>query len=93
MVTKAAECHRRLGHEVFRRLADLNRKCLLGGDDPSPDAFVQALEQKACEPSVLGKLRHIFASTSRAVPRAAFTPATCGSRGPATRGLPKHGDR
>jgi transposase InsO family protein len=58
-VTKACECHRRLGHEGFRRLADLNRKCLLGGDDPSPDAFVQALEQKACEPCVLGKLRRI----------------------------------
>jgi transposase InsO family protein len=56
-LTKAWECHRRLGHVGFRRLADLKRKCLLGADDPSPAAFVQAREQKACEPCVLGKLR------------------------------------
>jgi hypothetical protein len=43
----------------FRRLADLNHKCLLGADDPSPAASMQAREQKACEPCVLGKLRRI----------------------------------
>jgi hypothetical protein len=46
-LTKAWECHRRLGHVGFRRLADLKRKYLLGADDPSPAAFVQAREQKA----------------------------------------------
>jgi hypothetical protein len=56
-LTKAWECHRRLGHVGFRRLADLRRKGLLGAGDPSPAAFVQAREQKACEPCVLGKLR------------------------------------
>jgi hypothetical protein len=58
-LTKAWECHRRLGHVGFRRLADLKRKCLLGADDPSPAAFVQARKQKACEPCVLGKLRRV----------------------------------
>jgi hypothetical protein len=58
-LTRAWECHRRLGHVGFRRLADLERKCLLGADDPSHAAFVQAREQKACEPCVLGKLRRI----------------------------------
>jgi hypothetical protein len=43
----------------FRRLADLKRKCLLGANDPSPAAFVQAHKQKACEPCVLGKLRQV----------------------------------
>jgi transposase InsO family protein len=56
---KAWECHRRLGHVGFRRSADLKRKCLLGVDDPSPAAFVQARKQKACEPCVLGKLRRV----------------------------------
>jgi hypothetical protein len=53
------QCHRRLGHAGLRKLADLKRKCLLGADDPSPAAFVQARKQKACEPCVLGKLRRV----------------------------------
>jgi transposase InsO family protein len=55
-LTQAWECHRRLGHVGFRRLADLKRKSLLGTVAPSPAAFMQAHKHKACEPCVLGKL-------------------------------------
>jgi hypothetical protein len=58
-LTQAWECHRRLGHVGFRRLADLKRKSLLGTDAPSPAVFMQVHKHKACEPCVLGKLRRV----------------------------------
>ena len=48
--------HRRLGHKGFGTLAELARQGVLG-QCPTPAEFLQAREQRVCEPCVAGKMR------------------------------------
>jgi hypothetical protein len=55
-LTRAWECHRRLGHLGFNTLAGLSRKGMLADETLTPTEFVQAGKEQVCKPCVVGKL-------------------------------------
>ena len=56
-IARAWQWHRALGHLGFGTLAELCRSGLLDDSALTPEAFMQAREQSACEPCLVGKLR------------------------------------
>lgn len=56
---QAWQWHRRLGHIGFSTLSDMVRKDMLPGCTLTASQFLQARDQRVCEPCVVGKMRRV----------------------------------